>query len=292
MLAINLTADEMDALEGLPYLVICLYVMAIRPRMDYQTRLVGIRPRISRQALAEWIYVDPLLASRSAGRPSIKQLRYAIGLLEQAGLLQTKPAERQLIFFLPKARQGKSVSDSRGRDGGRDKGRPEAAPNMDYSHTRGRDSGRDRGLHQKQALESKPTPTPSLPEGAPVGVVDLNFESTSFQAAQQQAIETLLCKELHQCQDWKIPAQLLLDECTGQGRIREIKNPLGYLRTLARRFVAGQFTPELAGQIKAGRQKKHIEPDKPTVFVRKTPAQLAELRAGLGLPRPDGHGKG
>ncbi len=288
MLAINLTADEMSALEGLPYIVICLYVMAIRPRMDYETRLVGIRPRISRQALAEWIYVDPLIASRRSGRPSIEQLRGSLRLLKSAGLIQQQYADRELIFFLPLARQGKSGQKTSYRDINRDCNRAKAAPDMDLDSTSNRDINRDSNPHQKQALKPKPTPpTPSV-------VVDLNFESTSIPPAQQLVIFSMLLQELQQGPGGyrQEDAQLLLDECTGQGRIRAIRNPQAYLRTLAKRFIAGQFTPELAGQIAAGRQKKQAEPEKPTVFIRRSPEELARLRAGLGLPRPDGPGKG
>ncbi|KAE8755150.1 hypothetical protein FSO04_36030 [Paraburkholderia madseniana] len=61
MASIKLCEAEMQALYGLGYEAIALYVMAIRPRMDFATGMVGVAPRISWQALREWIYVEPLL---------------------------------------------------------------------------------------------------------------------------------------------------------------------------------------------------------------------------------------
>ena len=65
-----LSDAELSALRGLPYFVRCLYVLAIRPYMDFRTGVVGLGPRISYRALAEALYVEPHQGEIDAGPPS------------------------------------------------------------------------------------------------------------------------------------------------------------------------------------------------------------------------------
>lgn len=113
---ISLNDHELGALFGLPHAVICLYVMAIRPRMNYATGTVGIKPFISWQALTEWVYVEPV-----PGVPirqlSIEAVRRAAWRLRAAGLLRiaSNVCNRQLIFECLLADRDSSVKNQADR---------------------------------------------------------------------------------------------------------------------------------------------------------------------------------
>lgn len=94
---ILLNEQEQEALTGLPLLAFCLYVKAIKPRMDIATSLVGAKYRISWQALTEWLYVEPHPGIKS-GSPSINQLRRAVFWLQKSGLIQNLSKKKQLVF--------------------------------------------------------------------------------------------------------------------------------------------------------------------------------------------------
>ena len=104
---IVLTGAELDALAGLPWEAQVLYVLGIRPRMDYRTRRVGDKPRVSWQALTEALYVEPL-PGRHADRYSVSKwqaMRIAQHLV-RAGLIELHSSEhhRILVFKLLLAR--------------------------------------------------------------------------------------------------------------------------------------------------------------------------------------------
>lgn len=92
-----LNEQEQRALDGLPLLAFCLYVKALKPRLDIATGTIGIKPRISWQALGEWLYVEPHSGVKS-GSPSKQQLRRALLWLQKAGLVEQISKKRQLVF--------------------------------------------------------------------------------------------------------------------------------------------------------------------------------------------------
>lgn len=104
-----ITAEEWEGLRGLPGLAQRVYLMELRPRMDFETGIVGERVRISYQSIAEALYVEPRQGRHSAetGSPSLQAIRTALQQLEEAGLIQRIKAERQLIFRLVLAITGK-----------------------------------------------------------------------------------------------------------------------------------------------------------------------------------------
>ncbi|HHS5297144.1 TPA: protein LvrA [Legionella pneumophila] len=53
-------AHELAALLELPYIQRLVYLMGIRPYMDRQSCIVGIKRRISYQSLRETLYVGPI----------------------------------------------------------------------------------------------------------------------------------------------------------------------------------------------------------------------------------------
>ncbi len=107
----TITAEELAALEGLPYIQQLLYFRGVRPYMDRQTGIVGIKRRISYQSLREALYVEPIAGTQAVGSPSYDQVRRAVKQLIQKGLLEVQPARMQLIFKCALALRDKSVQN-------------------------------------------------------------------------------------------------------------------------------------------------------------------------------------
>lgn len=107
----TITAEELNALDGLPYIQQVLYFRGIRPYMDRKTGIVGIRRRISYQSLREALYVEPIAGTQTVGSPSYDQVRRAVKQLIQKGLLEVQPARMQLIFKCVLALRDKSVQN-------------------------------------------------------------------------------------------------------------------------------------------------------------------------------------
>lgn len=99
MTSIRLSPAELSALVGLPFVAVVLYVLGIRPRMDYRTGTVGVSPRVSWQALSEdvRVYGQPGIASETLSRFSLR--RAALHLV-RAGLLaiHSDSNARELVF--------------------------------------------------------------------------------------------------------------------------------------------------------------------------------------------------
>jgi len=89
--------EELSALSGLPHLQQLLYLRGIRPYVDYQSSLVGIKRGVSYQSFAEALYIEPHQGIKG-GSPSKDQLRRALKGLERAGLLEIQSLERKLVF--------------------------------------------------------------------------------------------------------------------------------------------------------------------------------------------------
>ena len=89
--AISLVGAEWEALAGRPWLQFKLYVV-LRWYMDARTGLVGAVRGISRQSLAEELYVEPARGRHTSesGSPTIKAIRSALDGLAAAGLLQPR----------------------------------------------------------------------------------------------------------------------------------------------------------------------------------------------------------
>lgn len=90
--------DELSALMGLPYIQQLAYLIGIRPYMDRNTFLVGVKRKISYQQLAEALYVEPHQGIEHSGSPSRQQLRRVIYALERAGLVEIQSIGKQLIL--------------------------------------------------------------------------------------------------------------------------------------------------------------------------------------------------
>lgn len=99
---------EQTALYGLPHIQQLLYCLAIRPFMDYNTCIVGLRRGISYQSLSEALFVEPHPGYRHVTF-SQTQIRRAVAHLEKVGLLEIRSTSRKLIFFCPLAARDKSA---------------------------------------------------------------------------------------------------------------------------------------------------------------------------------------
>lgn len=99
------TDDEEELLQGLPWIVQLVYLRGLRRFMDYSTGVVGVKRGISRQSLAETLYVEPVSGrhTKDSGAPTISAIRNALERLESIGLIEKIPHKDKLIFFLPKA---------------------------------------------------------------------------------------------------------------------------------------------------------------------------------------------
>lgn len=103
MSAIKFTEREIEAMAGLPSLALRLYVLAIRPFMDYQTGLVGQRRRVSWQSLREAAFIEPHQGLTESGTPSKSAVRRAIAWLVRSGLIVERGEEKTLVFYCPLA---------------------------------------------------------------------------------------------------------------------------------------------------------------------------------------------
>ena len=94
---VKINHEELSALRGLPHLQQLLYLVGIKPYIDYNTGIVGLRRGISYQSLSEELYVEPHPGIKS-GSPSKDQIRRALKGLETAGLLRIQSMEWKLVF--------------------------------------------------------------------------------------------------------------------------------------------------------------------------------------------------
>jgi len=90
--------NELDALCGLSYIQQITYLRGIRPYMDRNTFVVGIKRRISYQSLAEVLYIEPHQGIKESGSPSRQQIRRAVKGLERSGLIAIQSFDKQLIL--------------------------------------------------------------------------------------------------------------------------------------------------------------------------------------------------
>ena len=89
---------ERSALCGLPYLQQLTYIHGLKPYVDYQTEMIGIKRRVSYQSLSEALYIEPHQGYVQSGSPSKDQIRRSLKALEKAGLIGIQSLDNQLIF--------------------------------------------------------------------------------------------------------------------------------------------------------------------------------------------------
>jgi hypothetical protein len=100
LLITQYNGDEDEALQGLPLAAQILYLRGIRPFMDYQTGIVGIKRKISLNGLCDYLHVDAHQGCKES-RHSKDQVRRLLEWLIKVNLLERRSIERDsLIFFL------------------------------------------------------------------------------------------------------------------------------------------------------------------------------------------------
>ena len=102
--------NELGALCGLPHLQQLAYLRGIRPYMDAQTGLVGIKRGISYQSIAEQLYVEPHQGYKTESC-SRAQVRRALSSLERAGLITVQSKPLKLILKCELATMDYSVQN-------------------------------------------------------------------------------------------------------------------------------------------------------------------------------------
>ena len=148
--------DEETALQGLPLIAQVVYMRGIRRFMDGSTGIVGIKRKISYQSLIETVYVEPMQGRKHENKATIKKMRVVIKNLEDAGLIESKSKDRQLIFLCILATKNNSVQNKQGRgraeEGQSKEGRTETSDTVAYIEKQ--DRGRaevtteKKGIHQ------------------------------------------------------------------------------------------------------------------------------------------------
>lgn len=87
-MGIYLSDREIASMRGESHALITMYTIAIRPRMNYETGVVGTDPRISYRALVEWCYIEPNpTGGVKPDQLSIPQARRLIARMEKIGLI-------------------------------------------------------------------------------------------------------------------------------------------------------------------------------------------------------------
>lgn len=270
-----LNDSELAALQGLPHVVVCLYVLAIRPRMDYQTGMLGIKPLISWHALTEWLYVEPEKGGFKSGSPSRwAVMRYA-RRLERAGLVRiaSNVCNRQLIFECLLSDTNKRAQKS-------------AAPRPHHAAAPRSTEGKQAAAappKQAAAAQHRSTEYPSTNDR------HHNKEGTHTGTGQGGGGELIWPKELSTGERKAIErlidhyalngsSQLMLDELQGQLSKKQITNRPGYARRLIEAIVSSDFVPELADRVKEQRERAAAHAQAAEQFSR-APAMSAEDRA-------------
>jgi hypothetical protein len=113
MSAFQINDAEWEALEGLPYIARCLYLV-IRRNMDFKTGITGITRKISWQSLCEELFVEPHQGRRESGAPAKERLRKVSQLLVDPGLIEIfspPPPKKLLVFKCPLATTDQSVQN-------------------------------------------------------------------------------------------------------------------------------------------------------------------------------------
>ncbi|QIN32736.1 hypothetical protein [Legionella longbeachae] len=92
-----INGEELEALYGLPHPQQLTYLRGIRPYMDVNTGIVGVKRRVSLQSIAEQLYIEPHQGIKGE-KYSRAQIRRALSALERVGLISLQSEELQLIL--------------------------------------------------------------------------------------------------------------------------------------------------------------------------------------------------
>lgn len=290
MASIKINENEMMALSGLPHLSIVLYMLGIRPRMDYSTGTVGVRPLISWQALRENIYVEPHPGIKHE-YASMEAVRRAAVWLEKAGLIEMRSHDRQLIFWCPLADTDKHVLNKADRGPTDQAGR---GPTGQEPHV-----CRVSAVPAPQARQIKTAQA----DGHPVtGKADVNISSSictvvgleNRRAGEEEGSDFIFSKTMTSQQRAAIASkvagmtkdqgQAVIDELTGCIQAGNVKNVAGLLRYFIEQVKAGNFMPDKGEAIRIGRETEKRTAAMLAAMEAQREADAAHFVKGAGKP--------
>lgn len=113
-MSLFVNSDELTALRDLPFIQRITYLMGIKPYMDKETGIVGVKRKISYQSLREVLYVAPIAGVKTE-YVSLQQVRRAVKSLEKIGLLQIMSTKSNLILKCNLALRDRSVQNKADR---------------------------------------------------------------------------------------------------------------------------------------------------------------------------------
>lgn len=111
---LQINQNELTALMDLPWGQRVVYLMAIRPFMDNESCIVGIKRKISYQSLREALYVAPIAGVKTEAI-SQQQVRRMVKSLERAGLIKLQSSDMRLILKCILASRDRSVQNKADR---------------------------------------------------------------------------------------------------------------------------------------------------------------------------------
>lgn len=263
--AVFFTAIEMDRLAHLPELAQRLYMLALRPRASWATRMLGSaslkQPAISWRGIAEWLYVEPRPGVKGRA-PSINQVRRAARWLVKADLvkMRSNEAQRVLVFFLPLMKQGFFVpkkadskpTDQADRPAHRGNGTKADRPQVPKADTH-LYTGLLRSNHLSNTTTTLRNRARELasPETASAVAIAAELQWPASTPDRDKATMEQMLRRAHA----NGSAQVLIDEYAGAIEKGAVRNGLAYFRALLQRFEQGAFLPEQANRIAARRER-------------------------------------
>jgi hypothetical protein len=280
-MAISLSDQELEVLYGQSHLILSAYVMAIRPRMDFKTGVVGIFPRISYQALSEWMYIAPRAGLKGAGSPSVSAIRRAIEQLKKIGLITSIGNAETLVFRLPFANTGNSVANKADKNPTGYPDTMEALRSNEFIKQADSPKVPKADTQQVSGLYINTTTVNNLvttakESPAVVVVSDLVF-SNKLTPKEQTEILRIFAKE----ETPQESQQAILDEFAGaSSTARGVSNAVGFIRALCQKAKTGEFTAEKANAIANARAKREIDQAARAEHVEKTVLQKAVVKKG------------
>lgn len=110
----KISPSEKKVLYGLRPFLVKLYILVFREFMDYKTGIVGLKRRISLDAIAQEMYVENEqgIPRSQTGKPHTSKIRRSIEQLKKVGLLQPVSKELPLVFKCLLAERDYSVQNT------------------------------------------------------------------------------------------------------------------------------------------------------------------------------------
>jgi hypothetical protein len=289
MPSIKLNEDEMTALFGLPHLSIVLYMLGLRPRMDFATGTVGKKPLISWQALREAVYVEPHPGIKHE-YASMQAVRRAAVWLEKSGLVKMKSVERQLIFFLPLADADYSVRKKADRCPTDQADRRPTEPQPHKQRLSGA-SGDVSRQAETQKADSHPVSDIDINNSStPLTTVDKGSDPKEAGEGEKFIFPRTITPQQKAAIALKVSglgadmAQALIDELAGCIQAGTVKNLPGLTRHFVSQAEKGEFMPDKGVSIRAERDARAAEQRRRIEYEQRASEEAQRTVKGKGKP--------